>query len=267
MTILDYYIIYFVALLPALFIINYVYSRDIFPEDKREVGIAFFLGVSTILFLELLIPIVETFNDAFFTGYGNIAFWVYFRAATLEEFFKLLVVYFYAYKLSNFNEPMDAVVFATAASLGFAAVENVDYAFLSENADENFDVVFARAFSAVPLHGLCGILMGLFFGLAAFGRRNNKKYLFYSLAIPVVVHGSYNFVLSIGAGILIYLLLIVLVIKAASIIEKLNIDQIARGKEDLSLTYEITFKEISVNALKVTGLIIIGVITLEVFFN
>tara|TARA_Y100000816_G_C26082380_1_gene570658 strand:+ start:572 stop:1375 length:804 start_codon:yes stop_codon:yes gene_type:complete len=267
MSLLDVYIIYFVALLPAAVIITYVYKKDLFPEDKREVAITFLLGSSIVLFLYLMIPIAESFNDVFFEGYGHIAFLTFFRAATLEETFKLLVVFFYSYKLKSFNEPMDAVVFATSASLGFAAIENIQYVHLGETENQAFDIAFARAFSAVPLHGLCGIIMGIFFGLAAFAERNNKKYLFYALAIPIVIHGTYNFVLSIGAGILIYLILIVLIFRINSIFEKLNYDQIKRGKEDLELTYEITLAEILSNILKITGIIIVGVITLEVFFN
>ena len=50
---LDIYIIYFVALLPVVFLISYVYKKDLYPEDKREVFITFLLGASIILFLEL----------------------------------------------------------------------------------------------------------------------------------------------------------------------------------------------------------------------
>ena len=55
MSLLDVYIIYFVALLPAAVIITYVYKKDLFPEDKREVAITFLLGSSIVLFLYLMI--------------------------------------------------------------------------------------------------------------------------------------------------------------------------------------------------------------------
>lgn len=267
MTLFDIYIIYFIALLPAIVIISIVYGKDVFPEDKREVAITFLLGCSIILFLDLLIPLVEAFNDSFFVGYGNIAFMTFFRAATLEETLKFLVLYSYAYRLKSFNEPMDAVVFATAASLGFAAIENLDYVHLGETGEEAFNIAFLRAFSAVPLHGLCGIFMGLFFGLAVFGRSNNKKYLFYALAVPIFIHGLYNFVLSIYAHVLIYFILIFLIFKASSIFEKLTYDQSTREQEDIDKAYVITSKEIFINVLKITGMIIVGVISLEVFFN
>lgn len=267
MALIDIYIIYFIALLPAVIIISIVYGKDLFPEDKREVGITFLLGCSIILFLHLLIPLVEAFNDNFFVGYGNIAFMTFFRAATLEETLKFLVLYFYAYRLKSFNEPMDAVVFATAASLGFAAIENLDYVHLGETGEEAFDIAFLRAFSAVPLHGLCGIFMGLFFGLAVFSRSNNKRYLFYALAVPIFIHGLYNFVISIYADVLIYFILIFLIFKASSIFEKLTYDQRTREQEDIEKVYEISTTEIFTNVLIITGIIIVGVITLEVLFS
>lgn len=262
---LDFYIIYLLAILPAIFIVIYVYNKDQFPEDKSEVVITFLLGTSIVLFLHLLIPVTEAFNDTFFRGYANIAFMEYFRAATLEETLKFLVVYYYAYRLNNFNEPMDAVVFAVAASLGFAAVENVDYAMSGQNESEAFDIAFLRAFSAIPLHALCGVIMGLFFGLAVFGSKNNKRNLFFALLIPIAIHGSYNFVLSIGAGLLIYVILFILLLRASKIFQTLAVDQSLREEEALQKRYPINETEIYMNVLKITGIIIILVVSIEVF--
>ena len=262
---LDLCIIYFLAILPAIFIVIYVYNKDQFPEDKSEVVITFLLGTSIVLFLDLLIPVTEVFNDTFFDGYGNIAFMEYFRAATLEETLKFLVVYYYAYRLKNFDEPMDAIVFAVAASLGFAAVENVDYVFSGETQQDSIDIAFLRAFSAIPLHALCGVIMGIFFGLAVFSDRNNQRNLFLALSVPIFIHGSYNFILSIGAGVLVYVLLFALLVKASNIFSALAIDQEIRGQESLQKRYYINQTEIYMNVLKITGIIIISVISIEVF--
>ena len=265
---LDYYLLYFLAILPAIFIVIYVYNKDQFPEDKSEVIITFLLGTSIVLFLDLLIPITEAFNDTFFDGYGNIAFMQYFRAATLEETLKFLVVYYYAYRLKNFDEPMDAVVFAVAASLGFAATENVDYLWAEETQQGALDLAFLRASTAIPLHALCGVVMGLFFGLAVFGERNNQRNLFLALLLPIAIHGSYNFLLSTGFGLLvIYIILFTLLIKTSKIFQALVLDQNLREEEILQKRYFIHPTEIYMNVLKITGIIIILVISLEVFTN
>ena len=48
-----------------------------------------------------------------------------------------------------------------------------------------------RSYSAIPLHGLCGVVMGFYFGMYSFTA--NKKYLILSLLIPYIAHGLYNF--------------------------------------------------------------------------
>ena len=41
---LNTYIVYVVTLLPVVILISYVYKKDLYPEDKREVFIAFLFG-------------------------------------------------------------------------------------------------------------------------------------------------------------------------------------------------------------------------------
>ena len=64
----------------------------------------------------------------------------------------------------EFNEPMDGIVYGVVASLGFATYENYDYVFrLAETYNlERIDLAYIRAFSAVPMHGLNGCIMGFF---------------------------------------------------------------------------------------------------------
>ena len=48
-----------------------------------------------------------------------------------------------------------------------------------------------RSYSAVPMHGLLGCVMGFYFGMYTFTA--NKKYLILCLLIPFIIHGLYNF--------------------------------------------------------------------------
>ena len=267
MSLVDFYIIYILAILPAVLITYYVYKKDYFPENISEVIVTFLLGTSIVLFLHLMIPLVESFENFYFSDVAKHAYFSFFRAATLEEVMKFLVVYFYCYKLSSFNEPMDAIVFSTAASLGFAAIENIDYVMTARDENIAFDIAVLRAFSAIPLHAFCGVIMGLFLGLSIFSHKNNSKYLFLSLAAPIFVHGLYNFILSIGIGFLIYILLIYLLIKLSEIIERLRIDQTKKQQEVVDRIYEIKIGDIWNNVLKITGIVIIGTVVLDVMFT
>jgi RsiW-degrading membrane proteinase PrsW (M82 family) len=74
----------------------------------------------------------------------------------VEELLKLLVVYFYAYRRKEFDEPLDGVIFSATAALGFAAVENVIYLLRSDPT-----LVLLRGPLSNPGHALFSALWGL----------------------------------------------------------------------------------------------------------
>ena len=49
------------------------------------------------------------------------------KAAFLEEGIKFALLIFFCVRLSDLNEPMDAIVYGAAIGLGYAAIENVGY--------------------------------------------------------------------------------------------------------------------------------------------
>ena len=96
-------------------------------------------------------------------------------------------------KEKAFNEPMDAIVYGVVVSLGFATLENYDYVFrLAEQYKmQPMDLAITRAFTAVPMHALCGVIMGFYFGMYAFV--SGGKNLGLALIVPYIFHGTYNF--------------------------------------------------------------------------
>ena len=98
--------------------------------------------------------------------------------------------------------------------------------------EENFDflefsylVAKGRSYSAIPMHGLNGAVMGYYFGLYAFS--GNKNYLALSLILPYLFHGFYNFLGWPNMMIVI----IVLVIFSLVLHSKLRKLQLAKKKE------------------------------------
>ena len=63
---------------------------------------------------------------------------------------------------------MDALVYGTAISLGFATLENFEYVFSAASIDQSFEIAVVRAISAVPMHASCGVIMGYYFGRYVF---------------------------------------------------------------------------------------------------
>ena len=213
------------AILPAVIIFFYVYKRDYFPEPPRIVFITLLLGAGISFPLMILIPFFEGFLETKNFGIETNHFYMSFiRAAFLEETLKFLIVIYYCLYLNEFNEPMDALVYSVAASIGFAVYENWEYVISGSKVSLTFakDIALIRAFSAVPLHALAGVFMGFFLIEAVFDKRNKKLFLFLALFFPICLHGLYNLILFSNnfSTYWIYILLIVFVIRAYFIFKK-----------------------------------------------
>ncbi len=188
----------FYAILPAAIILYYVYKRDKFPEPPRVVLVTLFLGFGITFPLMLLIPFAEGILENLDWDIESNNFYMSFiRASFLEETMKFLILVYYCLHLDEFDEPMDALVYGVAASLGFAVFENWEYVMgaAGESIGYAKDVAFARAFSAVPMHALAGVFMGFFLMDAVFEKANRKLNLFLALFFPVCFHGLYDLIL------------------------------------------------------------------------
>ena len=180
------------AIIPALLILLYAYKQDSFPEPPRIVFKTFLFGCATVLGIDLIIPVLDNFSETTFKGETFNFFNNFIRAAFVEEFFKLSVIIFYCTRKTAFDEPMDGLIYGAAASLGFAAYENIGYV-LHFYKEPSFDIALVRAFSAVPMHALCGIMMGFLVSQSIFEKKHNYLNLVLALLIPVGMHGLYNF--------------------------------------------------------------------------
>ena len=256
----------FFAILPVILILFFVYKRDKFPEPPRIVFITLLLGFGITLPIGLFIPVVEGFVENIKWGAeSKVFFQAFFRAAFLEETMKFLVLVIYCLHLDKFDEPMDALVYGVAASLGFAAYENWEYvmsAYSYEGAEFAKEVIIIRSYTAVPLHALCGVFMGFFLMDAAFERENNRLNLFLSLFFPVCLHGLYDYILmsenfSIQT-MWIYVLLGVFTVRAYFIFRKQRKLQTEKGNSETREKFIPPTKEIAFTIL-VSGFLVIGV--------
>ena len=231
------------AFIPIIIILIYVYKRDRFPEPPRVVAITFFLGVATILPIQIFIPIIEGFGENLnLFGESEYFYMSFIRAAFLEEVAKWIVLIFYCTKLSDFNEPIDAIVYGVAVSLGFAAYENfeyVSYAFFEGGEAGASSTALIRSFTAVPLHALAGIFMGFFIREAIFYKRNNKISVYLSLFFPICLHGFYNHLIFSPnfSSYWIYFLLIAMFIRSIFIFRKERKIQLNSINENAHVKY------------------------------
>ena len=127
--------IYLATILPPILIGLIIWKSDKFPEPGKFLLASFLLGVSIYLPLDFLIfltqdhlaPLVglDIKNEPYTPG--EFSFLMFFRAAFLEEGLKFALLLFFCVRLSDLNEPMDAIVYGAAIGLGYAAMENIPY--------------------------------------------------------------------------------------------------------------------------------------------
>ena len=121
------------------------------------------------------------------------------------------------------DEPIDCIVYAVLASLGFATLENFYYVYASgfaNNAYQELGLAILRAFTAVPAHALFGSIMGYCFYKYHFEK--DKNYLSFSIILPTLAHFTYNFVISYAFVLLIIGYILLLIIINLNLLKKLK---------------------------------------------
>ena len=180
-----------VTILPSILIILFFVNSDKFKEPKSEIIKVFIFGIL------ITIPayILNTFLGDFWYNNTKVSqnlISSFLTAAPVEEGLKLSILYYFVYKMKDFNEPLDGIVYGVTASLGFATLENIYYVYLLADHFQTTPMALAvvRSFSAVPAHAVFGIFMGYFFMKYSFIKKGDN--LFFAFIVPFVLHGCYN---------------------------------------------------------------------------
>lgn len=215
-------IMLFLAVLPVVLILLFIYNKD---KTKEPLGLLiklFSLGIASCFFVLAASEVMENFLP-FMKGsledksFIEILLYSFIGVALIEEFFKWLMLYFQGYKNKEFDEFYDILVYSVFVSLGFAFFENLLYVF----GKESLQVALLRAISAVPSHACDAVFMGYYLNLAKQcahqGRKDlEKRNIILSIIVPTILHGIYDFCLMSG-NILFLFVFIVFVIELYSL--------------------------------------------------
>ena len=180
------------ALLPAILLFLYIWRKDAAqPEPFRWLLRALLAGAGLCIPVALVEMVIS--NYLFPAGGPTTLFGTtveaFFVAAVPEECAKLLALWLVLRKNPYFDERFDGIVYAVCVGLGFAAIENVSYVFLSGAGWASVAVM--RALLAVPGHYAFAILMGFYYSIYHFidpSRKNAVKILL----VPIMAHGVYD---------------------------------------------------------------------------
>ncbi len=236
-----------VALLPALLLCGYIYWKD--RVEKEPFGLLCLLfGAGAIAYVPALLleNVINSGIDRLFLDaishdvhglasfvsegaqLGHSAMYAFLGIALVEEGLKWGLLFLLTYRSKHFNCLFDGIVYATFISLGFAAIENLYYAWMN-----GWDTLLLRTITSVPGHLFFGIFMGYCYTMwhtyhtaakvekawLAEGRICNRRvkcaglWLVISLAAPILLHGIYRFIASIHnktVTMIFYILVVVL---------------------------------------------------------
>ena len=176
------------AFAPAVFWFWFFARKDTYrPEPKRLLAITFFMGMASTIPAGILsfIFLDESVLDEG-ANFASVAGGMLLVVGPVEELSKFLAVYPVAYRSLYFDEPSDGLVYAAAASLGFASLENLMYIIEFGPA-----VMIGRA----PLSTVAHVIFGCFWGYAL-GRRtltdSRGVVVIAGIGAAALVHGLFN---------------------------------------------------------------------------
>lgn len=180
------------SLVPTIFLVCFVlYTDRKSKEPTKNVIICLLSGILTIAFASYLENLVMPF-------FSNSVILTYVWAF-IEEFSKLAIFFLFIFDNKHYDDIYDGVVYMMLIALSFAGLENIMYAFSESTISSSISLALMRDFTTVPLHVICGIVIGFFVSLGSFSKDKNKKYTNFGLAIliPSFIHGTFNVLMNL----------------------------------------------------------------------
>jgi len=202
------------AVLPALFLMRYIYRLD--RVEKEPLGLlALLAGAGAVscfpaaLAETVLGDVLSGFVSADSELYAFIE--AFFIVALAEEGCKLAALKMFTWKNDEFNCNFDGIVYAVFVSLGFAALENFMYL-----QSYGLSIAVDRALLSIPGHMTFSVFMGHHYSKARRANLNGRTseatgHLWTALFRAVLLHGFYDYCLMSSFEIL-YIVFFVFVI-------------------------------------------------------
>lgn len=182
-----------IAFIPGLLWVWYFYKKDIHePEPKIYIIKVFILGAISVLpaaamerAILYLYPNRQMPTDLF-----SLLLFTIFVVGLVEEFWKYAAVRYTVYNTREFDEhPMDGLIYAVAAGLGFAAMENLFY-----TTSFGYGTGLVRAVVTTLAHASFSGIVGYNLGLAKMNPQRETYFIVRGLILASILHGIYNFI-------------------------------------------------------------------------
>ena len=183
------------AVLPAFFLMRYIYRKDTIEKEPPMLLFSLLLmGVAAVIASIVLETLGQSILSSLLeegTKQYNILL-AFLVVAVVEEGTKFFFLKRRTWRDPNFNYRFDGIVYAVFVSLGFAALENIRYVL-----GYGLTVAVPRALLAIPGHMSFAVFMGVFYGRAKqcelCGDKAGKTFnLIAGYVLAVLLHGFYD---------------------------------------------------------------------------
>ena len=186
------------ALIPAVLWLVYFYLRDIHePEPTHYVVGVFLLGAL------VAAPLATFVTDALFKvpAWGVLPRWglteavaAFLIVAPVQEVSKYLVVRYTVYLSAEFDEPMDGIVYMTAAGLGFATALNIQQ--MTRAPQVALTTAAINAVTVTLAHASLSGVVGYALGRAKFlgSEGHQTRVLAVGLAVAMALSGGFSMI-------------------------------------------------------------------------
>jgi RsiW-degrading membrane proteinase PrsW (M82 family) len=193
------------GVIPALLWLKFWMKEDgDHPEPKAMITLSFLAGMVAVGIAYPLQKIVVSFIDIEQNTFLLLLIW-----AAIEELAKLLMFILVAYRSSDFDEPMDALIYLITVALGFSALENSLFLIDPISAGHGTMAIILgnyRFIGASLLHVICGAAIGVFLGMAFFRNAIERRHAIVAgLGVAILLHTAFNFSIMKSDGDSLYL--------------------------------------------------------------
>jgi RsiW-degrading membrane proteinase PrsW (M82 family) len=194
---MNYPLFIFFSLTPSIIWLLFFLRKDVHPEAKGMILKIFFYGMVAAIPAALMEIGFAGLLDAWgIPSFLRQIIYIFLGIALIEEILKFLVVKKNVFCCSEFDEPVDVILYMIIAALGFAALENFLILFPLSNPLHFFETFMVSTFrfvGATFLHALCSGVIGYFLALSFFEAKNKFGLASMGIIMAVLLHGLYDF--------------------------------------------------------------------------
>lgn len=181
------FLVFLFALVPAILLVVFVlYTDRKSKEPAKNIILCLLSGFLTIALAQYLENLVMPYFS------NNIV--LTYIWAFLEEVSKAAIFFLFVFDNKYYDDIYDGLVYMALIALSFAGLENIMYAFSESTVASSISLALMRDFTTIPLHVICGIVIGYFLSLSYFSKTKKKKYVNIVLALLAssFIHGTFN---------------------------------------------------------------------------